>query len=186
MVQRYVNSFVHWKNGFDKRIYEIMNLSDGIMMVTIANIGQFTAKKKRKKERNYVHRQFCFCFVRQVLYYLPVTNNVNRYAEWQYVVIYFNFLVCFTYLFTALTRQIYKCMAVSTMWLQLNCPIHHLQSWQRLQCCFYSSTRYFFFMIYVRLNGESVAIKCDWNGKFLLIKSWNIRRYYIVHVSLTS
>lgn len=41
MERHYVNSFVHWRNGFGKRICEIMNLSDGIMMATIANTGQF-------------------------------------------------------------------------------------------------------------------------------------------------
>lgn len=41
MEQHYVNSFDHWRNGFGKRTCEIMNLSDGITMATIANTGHF-------------------------------------------------------------------------------------------------------------------------------------------------
>lgn len=47
----------------------------------------------------------------------------------------YRFSCVFTFT-VALTRPIYKCMAVSTMRPQINCPIHYLQSVRHLQCCF--------------------------------------------------
>lgn len=46
MVQRYVNTFVHWKNGCARRTYVPTNLLDGSMMAIIASIGKCYIKSR--------------------------------------------------------------------------------------------------------------------------------------------